>query len=72
MNIKKEDKEASSLISTRLNGDKDGPQSPLCCGSTTANGNVTTVKTGNFERKSSGGSFKVSIKICLRLFISIY
>jgi len=35
------------------------PHSPRCCGSTTANKNVTKVKTGRFERKSSGGSFKV-------------
>jgi hypothetical protein len=47
-----------NVITTSLNED-NGPQSPRCCGSTTGNANVTTLSTGKFERKSSGGSFKV-------------
>ena len=61
MNVKAEEQGTSSLISTMLNDQDYGPQSPLCCGSTTANVDVIKVKTGNFERKSSGGSFKVII-----------
>jgi len=58
----KHDKTASSASVGSLN-DNDpndpGPHSPRCCGSTTANAKVTKVKTGKFERTSSGGSFKV-------------
>ena len=34
--------------------------SPSCCGSTTANADVDRKSTGLFERKASGGSFKVA------------
>ena len=60
LNIKEEEKYPSSLLFTFLNDNEDnGPQSPTCCGSTTVNADVIKDKTGSFERKSSGGSFKV-------------
>ena len=50
----------NNLLSSSLMNE-DGPQSPRCCGSTTSNADVTKVGTGKFERKCSGGSFKVII-----------
>ena len=56
-----DDHEASSLLSVSIDDNNNiGPQSPICCGSTTAHANVNKTKTGKFERKSSGGSFKVT------------
>ena len=56
--IKPESKQVTGIVNN-LHGNDLGPQSPSCCGSTTSNVKVSKEKTGKFERKSSGGSFKV-------------
>ena len=60
-----------NLLSISLDKD-EGPQSPRCCGSTTANANVTKISTGKFERKSSGGSFKVINSSVINIATVVY
>ena len=57
--IKPESNRVTGMVKT-LHDNELWPQSPPCCGSTTSNAKVSKEKTGKFERKSSGGSFKVT------------
>ena len=57
----KDNKVISSFFVRSSNNEEPEPHSPRCCGRTTANKDVTNIEIGKFERKSSGGSFKVTL-----------
>ena len=58
----KGDNETKLVVSKDLQSPPINPENsmtPVCCGSSTNNGNYDTNVTGIFERNTPGGSFKV-------------
>ena len=58
----KGDNETKLIVSKDLQSppiDPENSMTPVCCGSSTNNGNYDANETGIFERNAPGGSFKV-------------